>query len=78
MFRIGGEPKVFPWFFLIWEPFTAQSQDKLDGVCDWSEMCLTVCNDWCEKKKWLGVKGRDEHTLMSFFVQSNRPLNKNA
>jgi hypothetical protein len=33
---VGGEPKVFSRVFLIWEPFMAQSQDKLDGVCDWS------------------------------------------
>ena len=33
---LGGEPKAFFIVFAIWEPFMAQSQDRVDGVCDWS------------------------------------------
>jgi hypothetical protein len=33
---VGGEPKAFFIVFAIWEPFMAQSQDRVDGVCDWS------------------------------------------
>ena len=33
---VGGESKAFFIVFAIWEPFMAQSQDRVDGVCDWS------------------------------------------
>ena len=28
---LGGEPKAFSIVFAIWEPFMAQSQDRVDG-----------------------------------------------
>ena len=45
----------------------AQSQDIVDGVCYWSEMCMTVNSDWCEKNSGKVEKGEVDRLQGLFF-----------